>query len=219
MRLVAAAFLLVAGMAFPEISVGASSNWLVYFGTYTGPNSKGIYVSDYDPASGRIGDIRLAGEITRPSWILADKSGAHLYAVSELGNDSRTNGEVSSFSIDRATGKLTFINKVSSGGGGACHLALDKDGKTLFVADYGSGRVAAIRIKPDGSLGDQPRWTSTPDPASIRPGRKALMRTRSCCHPTIAICSYRISASIRYSVTGWIQRRARSRPTIPRLLP
>jgi 6-phosphogluconolactonase len=154
MRFVAAAFVLLAGLAFPETSV-AASKWFVYFGTYTGPNSKGIYVSDYDPASGRIGDIRLAGEIPRPSWILADKSGTHLYAVSELGNDARTNGEISSFTIDRATGKLTFINKVSSGGGGACHLALDKDGKTLFVADYGSGRVAAIRIKADGSLGDQ----------------------------------------------------------------
>jgi len=155
MRSTAALCLLTASVALPGISFGAASKWLVYFGTYTGPNSKGIYVSEYEPATGRIGDVQLAGEITRPSWILADGSGRHLYAVSELGNDGRTSGEVSSFSIDHATGKLTFINKVSSGGGGACHLALDKAGKTLFVADYGSGRVAAIRVKADGSLGEQ----------------------------------------------------------------
>jgi len=155
MRSTAAFCLLAASVACPGICFGASSSWLVYFGTYTGPNSKGIYVGEYDPASGRIGNVELAGEITRPSWIVADAAGRHLYAVSELGNDGRTSGAISSFSIDRSTGKLTFINKVSSGGGGACHLALDKDGKTIFVADYGSGRVAAIRIKADGSLGDQ----------------------------------------------------------------
>ena len=155
MRSTAAVYLVAASLACPGISFGASSKWLVYFGTYTGPNSKGIYVSEYDPATGRIGDVQLAGEITRPSWILADASGRHLYAVSELGNDGHTSGEISSFSIDRSTGKLTFINKVSSGGGGACHLALDKAGKTIFVADYGSGRVAAIRVNADGSLGAQ----------------------------------------------------------------
>lgn len=155
MGLLKPALLLAATALFSHLSFAASAKYLIYFGTYTGPVSKGIYVSEYDPATGKIGNPQLAAEITRPSWVIEDASGTHLYAVSELGNDAKSSGEVSSFAIDHSTGKLRLLNKVSSGGGGACHLALDKTGKVLFVADYGSGRVAAIRVNADGSLGEQ----------------------------------------------------------------
>ncbi len=169
------ALMKIAFAAFAALSAAnlfaAGPEYLVYFGTYTGPNSKGIYVADYDAARGAISNLRLAGETVRPSWMIADAAGAHLYSVSELGNDGRTNGEVSSFAIDRASGKLTFINKVSSGGGGACHLAFDKSGRTLYVADYGSGRVAAIRVKPDGALGEQVSMDQHSG-SSVNPGRQ-----------------------------------------------
>jgi hypothetical protein len=34
---------------------------LVYFGTYTGPKSKGIYVAPFDTATGKLGALRVAG--------------------------------------------------------------------------------------------------------------------------------------------------------------
>ena len=40
---------------------------LVYFGTYTGPKSKGIYVAPFDTATGKLGALRLAGETENPS--------------------------------------------------------------------------------------------------------------------------------------------------------
>jgi 6-phosphogluconolactonase len=40
---------------------------------------------------------------------------------------------VSAFSIDRATGKLTALNTVSTKGNGRCHLAVDHTGKTLLA--------------------------------------------------------------------------------------
>jgi 6-phosphogluconolactonase len=63
-------------------------------------------------------------------------------------------GAVSSFSIDHSTGKLTPLNTVPSRGGGPCYVRTDKNGKVLFVANYGTGSVAAFPIKPDGSLGE-----------------------------------------------------------------
>ena len=44
---------------------------------------------------------------------------------------------------------------MQTGGGGPCHLAIDKQGKTLFVANYGSGSVAAFRLQPDGAIGQR----------------------------------------------------------------
>ena len=125
----------------------------VYFGTYTGPKSKGVYVSSYDPKTGKPGPITLAGEVERPSWVLLHPTKPVLYAVSELGNDGKTQGTISSFTVDASSGKLTFLNKVSSGGGGACHLAIDKTGRFIAVANYGTGSVAVFQLEAGGEVG------------------------------------------------------------------
>ena len=89
--------------------------------------------------------------------MVTDPAHRHLYAVTEMTepgpNPYKTNGYISSFSIDSKTGSLTFLNKVSSGGGGPCHLVVDRSGKILFVANYGSGNVASFAIEPDGRIG------------------------------------------------------------------
>ena len=123
----------------------AQSKYLMcMFGTYTGPNSKGIYAYRYDAKTGKLDSIGLAGELVRPSFLTIHPNGRFLYAVSELGNDGRVNGSITAFAIDRKSGALTALNTVSSGGGGSCHLVVDKTGKALVVANYGSGSVAAF---------------------------------------------------------------------------
>jgi 6-phosphogluconolactonase len=49
---------------------------------------------------------------------------------------------------------LTLLNQVSSGGTGPCHVALDKTGKWVFVANYGGGSVSAYPVQADGKLGE-----------------------------------------------------------------
>jgi 6-phosphogluconolactonase len=64
------------------------------------------------------------------------------------------NGTVTALSIDAATGKLTQLNQVSSKGSGPCHLAFDKTGKWLFVANYNNGVASAFPVGADGKLGE-----------------------------------------------------------------
>lgn len=132
-------------------------NYFVYVGTYTGPNSKGIYVYRFDEGRGRLTPIGLAAEASNPSFVVADPANRHLYVVNEMsepGPDAyKVHGYISSFGIDPKDGSLKLINKVSSGGGGPCHLVVDRTGKILFVANYGSGNVASFAIENDGSIG------------------------------------------------------------------
>jgi 6-phosphogluconolactonase len=145
----AAIICLSAGMLFAARS---AQEYLVYVGTYTGPKSKGIYGLRFDPNKGRLQEIGLVGEVPQPSFLTFDRNRRYLYAVSEL--KGNTNGFVSSFSIDKKSGMLTFLNKVSTKGTVACHLVVDKTNKMLLVANYGSGSVAAFRVKPDGTLSE-----------------------------------------------------------------
>jgi 6-phosphogluconolactonase len=129
--------------------------YFVYVGTYTGPKSKGIYGFRYDPATGQFTPTGLAAEQENPAYLAADPTHRFLYAVSELGNDGKSHGTVSSYAIDPATGSLKPLNRVDSGGGGACHLTVDDTGKILFVANYGTGNVTSFALNADGSIGRQ----------------------------------------------------------------
>lgn len=144
-------FLLAAALcgAAPKPARG----YFAWIGTYTGPESKGIYAFRFHPSTGAVEAPFLAGEIVNPSFLAFHPKLDVLYAVSELGNDGKTNGSVSAFSVDRKTGTLKLLNTVSSGGGGACHLVADKTGRMLVVANYGSGSTASFPILPDGHLG------------------------------------------------------------------
>ncbi|HWB96790.1 MAG TPA: lactonase family protein [Bryobacteraceae bacterium] len=131
-----------------------AGKYLVYVGTYTGPNSKGIYAYRFDPATGALESIGLAGEVVNPSFLTLHPNRKFLYAVSELGVDGKTNGLVTAFAIDAKSGRLTKLNTVSTIGGGACHLVVDHTGKALYVANYGTGSTAAFPVHADGSLGE-----------------------------------------------------------------
>jgi 6-phosphogluconolactonase len=62
-------------------------------------------------------------------------------------------GGISAFAIDSTSGKLKFLNEVSSSGPGPCHTALDRTGKYVLVANYDGGSIAAYPISSDGRLG------------------------------------------------------------------
>jgi 6-phosphogluconolactonase len=140
--------ILIGMLAVVMLPVAAApKNYLVYFGTYTGPKSKGIYVARFDASTGRLGPLNVAAEVANPSFVALHPSGRYLYAVSE-----DRQGSVSSFSIDPASGTLTFLNRVSSKGRGPCYVITDKTGKCALVANYGSGVFASMPIEPDGKL-------------------------------------------------------------------
>src|SRR5271154_7034701 len=146
---VLAAFVCTAAKSFADES-------LVYFGTYTGTNSKGIYISRFDSDTGKLSAPELAAEMKNPVF-LAVSPGAHfLYASTEKTDaDGKPTGAASAFALENKTGKLAPLNQKNSGGIAApCHLAVDATGKCLLVANYGSGSIAALLIRADGSLGD-----------------------------------------------------------------
>ena len=142
------AFLATAMGATAFSGFSQNREWLLFTGTYTRPNSKGIYCWRYD-SSGKLTPLGLAAESTNPSFLAIDSRGRFLYTVNE--NDR---GTVSAFAIDRASGKLRALNTVSTKGSGPCHLSIDHSGKWIAAANYGSGSIAVLPIEANGSLGE-----------------------------------------------------------------
>jgi 6-phosphogluconolactonase len=176
-------------------SPAPSGEYFVYFGTYTGftymreglpaggSHSKGIYVSRFHPATGAVSKPELAAEIVNPAFLAVHPSQRFLYVVTEdplsLGPDFDHASYISAFAIDPATGKLHLLNTLPTGGTSTCYLSIDKTGHYVLMANFGSSSVSVLRIKEDGSLGEQtafmkhlgrgkdPSFQSQPHPHSI----------------------------------------------------
>ncbi|MFT4092824.1 MAG: lactonase family protein [Niabella sp.] len=117
-------------------------------GTYTHTGtSKGIYIYDFDVKTGRSAPVSYV-ETENPSYLVINDHHTHVYAVNE--GDP---GHLSSFSYDKNTGRLHFLNKVSSEGSAPCYISIDKTGKWLFAGNYSSGNLTVHSINPDGTIG------------------------------------------------------------------
>ncbi|HTE29067.1 MAG TPA: beta-propeller fold lactonase family protein, partial [Chryseolinea sp.] len=125
----------------------ASLNLLV--GTYTQPGkSEGIYVYNFNPATGELTPKTEMKGIKNPTFLAVSKDKKFVYAVSET-----SEGTVNAYSFDPKTGQLMFLNSATSGGGGPCYVAVDDKRKFVYTGNYGGGSLTAIPLKSDGSLG------------------------------------------------------------------
>jgi len=134
----------------------SSNSCTVYFGTYTSSGkSKGIYTCRLDTSTGILSTPELAAETANPSFLAIHPDRRHLYAVGEsVVFGAGKTGAVSAFAIDQVTGKLTLLNRQSTGGLGPCHVNVDLTGKCVLVANYNSGSCAALPVRNNGALGE-----------------------------------------------------------------
>lgn len=123
-------------------------SYKMYIGTYTSLGGEGIYRGTLDEKAGA---LQITGEpifTENPSYLALHPSGRFLYCVNEI-----EGGMVSSFALESETNVLEFKSSQSSEGTHPCHLSLDPLAPFVYVANYGSGSVAALPILADGTLG------------------------------------------------------------------
>lgn len=136
----------------------------IFIGTNTGKHtaSKGIYLADFDPATGKLSEPKLAAEYHNPGFLARHPMQPVLYAVGSP-NKPFPDGasSVAAFSI-AADHSLKLLGEASSGGKGACHLTVDASGRTVAVANYGDGRIATLRLDEAGMPGKTVSVISNP---------------------------------------------------------
>jgi 6-phosphogluconolactonase len=132
---------------------------LVYIGTHTGENAKGIYFYRLQSAGTEVFQnvtlvpLGLAAETPNPTFFETDPTRRLLFAVNEIDQfEGKPGGAVSAFAIDE-TGRLKLINQRPSMGTTPCHLAIGPAGTHLIVSNCGDGSVAVLPVAADGRLG------------------------------------------------------------------
>lgn len=131
----------------------------ILIGSYTEEGtSEGIYRMQFDAERGLIEPQPL--QVMRnhnPSWLLPDPSRNRLYAANENGPGQLDPvGRVSAF-IMAPSGKLSALESQGTLGDEPTHLSQSRDGRYLFVSNYGSGpnpggSLAVMPLARDGTL-------------------------------------------------------------------
>lgn len=83
--------------------------------------------------------------VSNPAEILMDKTGNYVYA------SNRFFGAIAVFAVDHASGKLTRIQVIETGGTMPRGVALDPSGKILFVGDQKQNKFVLFTV--DGNTG------------------------------------------------------------------
>ncbi len=131
----------------------------LYVGTYTRPapyladtNGKGLYVLDYDVASGSVSMVQEVAGIENPSYLCLAPDGRSLHAIWEV--LEWPEGLVSSYAVDPASGELSYLGVQGSRGTVTCYAMVDSRSRAAVIANYWSGTVAMFPLRADGSLAE-----------------------------------------------------------------
>lgn len=108
-------------------------------------SGKGLKVYSID-SDGDWKEVQIISDLINPSYQCFDKNRDFLYTVHGDIN------AVSSFKIDKSTGKLSHLNTVDSGGKNPVFITVDKKNQYIYVASLQGGAVSVLKRNADGSL-------------------------------------------------------------------
>jgi 6-phosphogluconolactonase len=92
--------------------------------------------------------------VENPFFLALSPDKKFLYSIHAKQFGGKENEQVAAYAIAGQTGELKLLNRQSAEGTAACYLDVDQTGKTVLVANYASGSVASLPVKPDRSLGE-----------------------------------------------------------------
>ena len=156
----------------------------VYVGTYTEPikfgsgqiiqgKGEGIYLLELDLYTGVLNHIRTFVDIKNPSYLAINKKKDYLFVVNELKEfQGKPSGSVSSYTISKSNGELTYVNMQPTNGTDPCHVVENPEDTHIYVSNFMSGSVCVFPIRPDGSIDEHSQFIQH-EGSSVDPNRQS----------------------------------------------
>ena len=126
---------------------------LIFVSMFAPKEQGGIRAFHLDPAAGTLVAAQETSGIPHPFFLALAPDRKTLYSIWAEKFGSPDDEEVAAWRIVDRDGRLEPLNRQPSRGTASCYLETDPTGRTLLVANYTSGDVAALPIEANGSLG------------------------------------------------------------------
>ncbi|WP_345320888.1 lactonase family protein [Novipirellula rosea] len=139
------------GLLLLSLSVAAGEP-VVFVSAFKSGEEGAIHAFRFDTQAGELKPLNQSTGIGQPFFMALSPNGQFLYAIDtdQFGGDQ--DEWIAAYAVEGETGKLTRLNRQSARGTASCYLDVDASGKSVVVANYASGSVAALPVREDGSL-------------------------------------------------------------------
>jgi 6-phosphogluconolactonase len=148
--LVSFAAVLLSGIGVQRTS---AEERLVFVSAFAAGDKGAIHAYHLDPGSGKMTRVHRTTDVENPFFLAISRDHKFLYSIHAKQFGGKEPEQVAAYGIAGRSGELKLLNRQSSLGSASCYLDVDATGKTVVVANYTSGSVAALPVKEDGSLG------------------------------------------------------------------
>ncbi len=120
---------------------------MVYVGSGFYSGASALHVLRLDLETGGLTQIQKLVSDSSPSFLAVDPKRRVLFV-----NIEGAPTAAASYAIDPLTGMLSKLNHLKSGEDGSAYLSVDATGRFIFQANYSSGSISVLSVKPDGLL-------------------------------------------------------------------
>lgn len=149
-----ASFCVISTMILATTQSSKGDDPLVFVSAFGAGEAGAIQAFRLDVKSGGLKATHRNGGVEHPFFLAVSRDKRFLYSIYAKQFGGSEAEQVASFELVGRTGELKPLNRQSARGTAACYLDIDAAGKTVLVANYSSGNVAALPVRADGSLGE-----------------------------------------------------------------
>ncbi len=130
---------------------GCGENPKFFAGGYTKGEENGMFVYEMDKKSGAVKLLSQADAGPNPSYFSYSPENKLMYAANEVEMFlGQPGGGLTTLRYNDSDASLVKINEMVVPFGGPCYISMSPDRRYLFMANYGSGSVAVVRLNDKG---------------------------------------------------------------------
>lgn len=121
-----------------------------FAGGFTEKDESGLALYDLNPG-GKVTLLKQINAGPSPAYFCFSKEHNLLYAMNEVNEfNGIRGGGITTLSFDPFSAETIKRGEISVPYGGPCHISLSSDKGYLFIASYGSGSVAVVKLDENG---------------------------------------------------------------------
>lgn len=158
-------------MTATTFSPAQAEEALLFISNFTGGDAGGIQAAQLDLASGSLKLGHKTTGIPNPFFLALSPNQKHLYSIHARQFGSADAEELVALELQGTTGRLERRNLQTTKGSASCYVDVDRTGRVAVVANYTTGNLVSISIRPDGTLGEVATFIQHTG-SSVNPGRQ-----------------------------------------------
>jgi len=132
-------------------STGCTKDHKLFAGGYAQGGDKGLFLYDFNLKEGSLNLISEADAGPNPTFFCFSGKDKIIYALNEVREfNGNRGGGITTLKDIVTEGKFEKVNEITVPYGGPCHISISPENDFLFVANYGSGSIAVVKLDKNG---------------------------------------------------------------------